>query len=88
MDLKGIIGIAAGCLTAIAATPQIIKVIRTKEVEHVSPVMFLLLMAGNAMWCWYGIMIKDWPIIVTNAFSFTMDLVMIVLRALYAKKSQ
>lgn len=86
MEIKGVIGIVAGCLTAIAAMPQIIKAVKTKEVEHVSPFMFLILMAGNAVWCWYGLLLKDWPIIITNAFSFAMDLVMLALKAKYKKR--
>lgn len=86
MEIKLIIGVAAGCLTAIAAIPQIVKVIKTKEVEHVSPFMFLILLAGNALWCWYGILLKDWPIIITNAFSLTMDILMLVLKAVYTKR--
>ena len=86
MEKQLLIGILAGSLTAISATPQIIKVLRTKKVEHVSPLMFVILAAGNAVWCWYGILLKDWPIIVTNAFSLTMDLAMLILKAIYHKK--
>lgn len=86
MEIKVVIGIAAGCLTAIAATPQIFKVLKTKEVEHVSPFMFIILLAGNAMWCWYGILLKDWPIILTNAFSLLMDILMLILKVIFRKK--
>ncbi|RWU10922.1 SemiSWEET family sugar transporter [Pedobacter chitinilyticus] len=86
MEQQLIIGILAGSLTAIATTPQIVKVIRTKKVDQVSPLMFVILAAGNATWCWYGILLKDWPIIITNAFSLTMDLAMLVLKAIYHKK--
>lgn len=86
MDKQLFIGILAGSLTAISATPQIIKVLRTKEVEQVSPLMFLILAAGNATWCWYGILLKDWPIIITNAFSLAMDLAMLILKIVYHKK--
>ncbi len=86
MEKQLLIGISAGILTAIAATPQIIRVLRTKEVDQISTVMFLILAAGNAAWCWYGLMLKDWPIILTNAFSLTMDITMLVLKAIYRKK--
>lgn len=87
MDIKIVIGIAAGFLTAIAATPQIIKVIKTRKVENVSPFMFMILLAGNALWCWYGILLKDWPIILTNAFSLLMDILMLLLKAIFGKKN-
>ena len=87
MNLKLTIGIAAGTLTAIAATPQIFKAIKTKKVEHVSPLMFIILMAGNGLWCWYGIVLQDWPIIITNSFSLAMDLTMLFLKGRYSKNS-
>ncbi|MDQ8005404.1 MAG: SemiSWEET transporter [Pedobacter sp.] len=86
MEKQLIIGIIAGCLTAISAIPQIIKVLQTKEVKHISPVMFMILAIGNATWCWYGSLLKDWPIIITNAFSFTMALTMLLLKLIYNKR--
>lgn len=85
MDKQLFIGILAGTLTAVSATPQIFKVLRTKKVEHISPFMFIILAAGNASWCWYGIILKDWPIIITNAFSLTMALIMLMLKVMYRK---
>ncbi len=85
MDEKLIIGIAAGTLTAISAIPQIIKVLQTKKVTHISPFMFIILALGNAAWVWYGILLKDLPIIVTNAFSLTMDIAMLCLKAVYSR---
>jgi len=86
MEKQLFIGVLAGSLTAISATPQIVKVLRTKKVEHVSPLMFVILAAGNATWCWYGILLKDWPIMITNAFSLAMDLAMLVLKVVYRKR--
>lgn len=87
MDIKLIVGVAAGCLTAIASTPQIIKTLKTKDVSNVSPIMFLILAAGNGLWCWYGIMLEDWPIILTNAFSLAMDIFMLILRIVYKRNT-
>lgn len=86
METQLIIGILAGTLTAISATPQIFKVLRIKEVDHISPFMFMILAAGNAMWCYYGILLEDWPIIITNAFSFSMAIIMLMLKVIYRKK--
>lgn len=83
MDGKLLIGVIAGTLTAISAIPQIIKVLKTKKVDHVSPFMFIILALGNATWCWYGLLLKDLPIIITNAFSLTMDITMLCLKTIY-----
>ena len=86
MENQLLIGILAGSLTAISATPQIIKVLRTKEVAHISPFMFIILALGNATWCYYGILLKDWPIIITNAFSLIMDILMLILKVVYQER--
>jgi MtN3 and saliva related transmembrane protein len=86
MELSTAIGIAAGSLTAVSALPQVFKVLKDKKATDVSPLMFAVLMAGNAAWVWYGILLEEWPIIITNAFSFCVDCTMIVLNFKYSGK--
>ena len=87
MEIKTIIGICAGLLTAISAVPQIVKVIKEKKAQSVSPVMFYVLLAGNLLWCWYGMLLNEMPILLTNAFSVLCDLAMIVLNYKYSRKT-
>ncbi len=81
---KEIIGIIAGTLTAASLVPQLIKSIKEKKVD-VSPIMFILLIAGNGLWTWYGVKLESLPIIVTNSFGFLMDVLMLILRFKYGK---
>lgn len=67
------IGIAAGVLTGISMLPQLIKIIREKKTEDISFLMLFVLLAGVAAWVCYGILKKDYPIIVTNSFSFVVN---------------
>ena len=82
---KEIIGIIAGTLTGASLVPQLIKSIQEKKVD-VSPLMFILLIAGNALWMWYGIKLDSLPIIVTNGFGFLMDATMLILRLKYGDR--
>ena len=86
MDIKIIVGVSAGVLTAVSSLPQIFKVLKDKKAQAVSPLMFFVLLAGNGLWCWYGILLGEVPIIATNAFSFVCDIIMIVLNYKYSKK--
>ena len=86
MDKTLLIGFAAGVLTAISTIPQIIKLIRDKKAQDVSPVMYFVLLAGNALWCYYGLLLDELPIIATNAFSVVCDMLMIILNYRYSKK--
>ena len=85
MELKLTIGLIAGVLTSIASLPQIIKIIKEKDAQNVSPFMFFVLLLGNFTWCYYGFLLKDIPILVTNAFAVLLDIIMIVLNYRYTK---
>ncbi|RCH56215.1 hypothetical protein DJ568_05640 [Mucilaginibacter hurinus] len=80
---KQVIGIAAGVLTATSLIPQVVKSLKEKKVEGVSPWMFVVLFAGNGLWAYYGIILKDAPIIITNAFGVIMDITMFILKMKY-----
>jgi MtN3 and saliva related transmembrane protein len=79
-SLLPIIGTVAGCCTSAASIPQIVTAIKTKKAGNVSPWMFVVLLAGNALWAYYGFALKDWPIALTNCFSVLMDIWMLILR--------
>lgn len=86
MEFKTIIGITAGILTAISTIPQIVKIWKDKEANSVSAGMLFVLLAGNALWCWYGFLLGELPIIITNAFSVCADILLIILNFRYSKK--
>ena len=66
--------------------PQLIKTVKTKEVEQISLVMLIVLMCGIALWIYYGILRKDLPIIATNSFSFLLNVTLTILKGKYDKK--
>ena len=84
--LENIIGIVAGVLTGISMLPQLVKMIKEKEGKDISAGMLIVLLAGLAVWVAYGIMKKDWPIIITNAFSFLVNSIIITLKFIYERK--
>jgi MtN3 and saliva related transmembrane protein len=81
-----ITGIVAGILTAVSMMPQVIKTIKTKKAEHISPLMLIILIAGVSLWIVYGCIKKDWPIIITNCFSVLVNLTMLFLQWRYREK--
>ena len=79
------IGLIAGILTATSLLPQLIKTLRERQSEGISSFIFIMLMAGNGLWAYYGILRDDFPIIITNSFSFVMNVVMLILKIRYSK---
>jgi MtN3 and saliva related transmembrane protein len=81
------IGIAAGICTAISLLPQIIKVFREKKAQDISLFYLFVLLAGLALWTYYGFLKDDLPIIATNIFSMVLNITMIILGLIYKKKT-
>jgi MtN3 and saliva related transmembrane protein len=68
------LGYAAGFLTTIAYIPQVWKVWSERSAEDISLKMILILSAGLALWCAYGIAVGQWPIILANGISVALTL--------------
>jgi len=86
MDIKNIIGIIAGILTAISLIPQICKIIRQKKSGNISGIMPFVLLVGNGLWVWYGLLLSALPITLTNSFSVICDILLIYLNFHYRRK--
>ncbi|WP_430429538.1 SemiSWEET family sugar transporter [Maribacter litoralis] len=84
--MEEIIGILAGIFTTIAAVPQIFRAWKTKKVDDVSPIMFLVLTIGVSLWTVYGAMKQDIPIIITNGISTILNITMLILIIKFRKK--
>lgn len=81
-----IIGIIAAICTTSGFIPQIIRGMRTKRLDDVSPLMCTLLIFGLSLWLSYGIHIEDMIIIVANAFGVLFSVIIITLRFKYMRQ--
>jgi MtN3 and saliva related transmembrane protein len=80
------IGIGAGVCTALSLLPQLFKIIKDKKADDISYFMLFILLAGLGGWIWYGILKNDYPIIITNVFSFLANLLIIAFSIKYKNK--
>jgi len=85
-DYSLYVGIGAGICTGVSMLPQLIKIITTKKADDISYGMVVVLIAGIAAWIWYGILKTDYPIIVTNCFSFLVNVFVLVFSVMYREK--
>ena len=86
-NIISIVGVLAGILTAASLLPQLIKMLKEKKYEAVSPWALLILLMGLALWIIYGSFRKDIPIMAANCFSFLVNLIMVILRFNYKRKT-
>lgn len=83
IDTTTALGIAAGTLTTIAFIPQVIKTWRSKSAKDISLGMFLIFSTGVALWLWYGIAINALPIIIANAITLMLALLILFFKFRY-----
>jgi MtN3 and saliva related transmembrane protein len=82
------VGIAAGILTGVSLLPAVNKDHqRKKKLTVFLLVMLAVLLAGLCVWIVYGVLKKDYPIIVTNSFSLLTNIIIVVLTAKYKDRS-
>ena len=86
MSLETIIGIAASSCTAVSLIPQLAKILKEKKAENVSLLMLLVLFIGLGLWVYYGILKHDLIIIISNSFSFVMNILLTIFSLKYKSK--
>lgn len=81
-ELVTFIGLAAAICTTISFLPQAIKTIKTKHTKDLSLGMYAVLTTGISLWLFYGILIKDLPIILANGITlvFTATILFLIIK--------
>ena len=78
------LGYVAGFLTTVAFLPQVLKAWRTQSTEDLSWVMLCFFSCGVALWVVYGIMLEEPPIILFNAITLGLTLILAVIKLRHA----
>ncbi|MDQ3698871.1 MAG: SemiSWEET transporter [Gemmatimonadota bacterium] len=61
------LGYFAGLLTVGSFLPQVIRTWQTRQTRDLSLGMFALLATASSLWILYGIVTRDWPVVLTNS---------------------
>jgi MtN3 and saliva related transmembrane protein len=77
MTALDILGMTAGCISAITFLPQVIKTWQTKSAADISLLMFTFATISVIMWLVYGIILRNIPIIFTNSMVLIFSLIML-----------
>ncbi len=84
--METVIGTIAGILTSVSMIPQLIKVLKEKDVENLSWGMIAVLLTGVSLWVIYGIMKDELPIILSNGFSVLVNTTLLIYYFRYKNK--
>ena len=67
--LLNIIGYAAAICMICGYLPQAIYTIRTRDTDGIAMPTFLLLGAGSVFFVVQGLMLSNWPLVITNSIT-------------------
>ncbi|MFA5780000.1 MAG: SemiSWEET transporter [Elusimicrobiota bacterium] len=83
MNFVTILGLTAGTLTTFAFLPQLFKAWKSKSTSDISLGMFIILCAGILLWIAYGFFIKSFPVIISNAVTFILCMLILYFKIKY-----
>ena len=83
IEAKDLIGAAAATLTTVSFVPQALKTFRSRDVSGISLVMYSLFATGVALWLVYGLLLRDWPIVIANAITLALALAVLAMKIRY-----
>ena len=79
MDYTPLIGLMAATCTTAAFVPQVIAILKTGNVDGISVMMYSIFTVGIALLLSYGLLVNDLPMILANAVSLILALMVLVL---------
>ena len=77
------VGTAAALCSMSSFVPQVMKIVRERDASSVSLRMYLVTVTGFSLWLAYGVMLKSWPLIASNAVSLALSATVLVLKLRY-----
>jgi MtN3 and saliva related transmembrane protein len=83
MDMTVGLGLLAGGLTTASFVPQVTKIWKTKSAKDVSLKMFVAFCIGVGLWLTYGVIKKDWAILLTNGVTLLLGLAILLMKIKY-----
>lgn len=83
-----ILGYAAGALTTVSFLPQLIRTWRCRSAKEISWGLLLIFTAGVTLWLIYGLELGSAPIIVANAATLALVLLILGLKVYYEFHAQ
>ena len=82
IDISNLVGVAASIASVSSFAPQAWRIIRTRDTQSISAAMYWLTVTGFGLWLGFGILVGQWPLIVTNAICFALSAFILVMKML------
>ena len=80
------VGTLAALCSMSSFAPQIAKIWRDRDAGEVSLAMYLVTVTGFCLWCGYGVMMKSWPVTVSNLVCLGMAATVLALKWRFSRR--
>lgn len=77
-----IVGSLAAICSMASFIPQAWRILRTRDTQAISPVMYGFTTTGFALWTAYGVGLRQWPLIITNGICFLLAAFILIMTLL------
>lgn len=78
--LINVVGYLAAICMVCGYLPQAIYTIRTRDTDGIALPTFLLLGAGSVFFVVQGLMLSNWPLVITNAITTVSSAIVFVIK--------
>ena len=85
MNTADLIGSLAACLTTVSFVPQAWLTFKTRDVSGVSLGMYSVFTVGVALWLAYGLLLRSWPMVIANAITLVLALMILAMKLIYRR---
>ena len=80
LQYTSLVGTIAAVFTTVAFIPQAYHSYKTRDLSGVSLPMYSIFTLGVALWLTYGLLLVDWPLIISNAITLALSLLILILK--------
>ena len=88
MNIASIVGFLATACSVSSFVPQAWKVIRTRDMTGVSTRMYAITVVGFSLWLTYGLLLWQWPLILTNGTCLLLSGFILTMKLLPRRKRE
>lgn len=79
-DYTSLIGSTGAVFTTIAFIPQAYHSYKTRDLSGISLPMYSIFTCGVALWLIYGLLLNNWPLIIANAITLCLSILILILK--------
>jgi len=83
-----VLGAGAAIFSTTSFIPQLVKLLRDKTSGDVSLRMYVLTVTAFSLWSVYGLMLKSWPLVVSNVISLALSSAILLLDLRYRGRGE